>query len=108
MGLFDSFLDTASKGFSWLSENKAALDMLSGAAKGFGTYMSMRQSDKQFNKQFNLAKAQWEDQRRRGGAPSDYNSGDYASVGDGFKPGAFLDGQYAVTPTVNQYQQKQG
>lgn len=106
MSLFGTFLDTASKGFSWLGDNKVALDMISGVAQGFGKYLEMRQSDKQFNKQFDLQKKQWEDQQRRGGAPSDYNSGDYASVGDGFKPGAFLDGQYAVAPTVNQYQQK--
>lgn len=95
MGLFDSFLDTASKGFSWLSDNKAALDLVAGAAKGYGAYMS----NKQQNKQYDLLKRQFEDQLSRGGAPSDYNSGDF-TVGSGFNPGKFLDGGIAQAPGV--------
>lgn len=95
MGLFDSFLDTASKGLDWLSNNKAALDLVSGAAKGYGAYLSYKQQ----NNQYDLLKRQFEDQLSRGGAPSNYNSGDY-SVGSGFTPGKFLEGDIATTPTT--------
>lgn len=44
MGFFDSFLDTASSAFKWLDNNKAALDMISGAAKGYGAYMQYKGS----------------------------------------------------------------
>lgn len=101
MSLFDSFLDTASKGFSWLNNNKVALDLISGAAQGYGKYLDMKQSKDQFNKQYGLMKQQYEDSLRRGGAPSDYDSGDYATVGSGFNPGSFIDGKYATAPTVN-------
>ncbi len=92
MGLFDSFLDTASKGMDWLSNNKAALDLVSGAAKGYGAYMSYKQQDKQYD----LMRRELDDRLSRGGAPSGYNSGDY-SVGSGFQPGKFLDGDIAST-----------
>lgn len=106
MSLFGTFLETASKGLSWLNDNKAALDLLSGAAQGYGKYLDMRQNEKQFNKQYSLMKAQWEDQLRRGGAPSDYDSGDYASVSAGFKPGGLLDGTLAQAPTLNPQQKE--
>lgn len=102
MSLFDSFLDTASKGLSWLGENKAAMDLISGVAQGYGKYLEMKQSDKQYD----LLKRQFEDRLSRGGAPSGYDSGDYNTVGSGFNPGSFLDGKYAVAPTVNDYQKK--
>jgi len=94
MGLFDSFLDTASKGLDWLGNNKAALDLVSGAAKGYGAYLSYKQQDKQYD----LMKRELEDRLSRGGAPSSYNSGDY-TVGSGFQPGKFLDGTIASAPT---------
>lgn len=96
MGLFDSFLDTASKGFDWLSNNKAALDLVSGAAKGYGAYLSYKQQ----NKQYDLLERQFQDQLSRGGAPSDYNSGNY-TVGSGFQAGKFLDGDIAKTDMSN-------
>ncbi len=92
MGLFDSFLDTASKGFDWLSNNKGALDLVAGAAKGYGAYLNYKQQ----NNQYDLLKRQFEDQLSRGGAPSDYNSGDF-TVGSGFNAGKFLDGDIAQT-----------
>ncbi len=61
MGFFDGFLDTASKAFSWLDNNKAALDLISGAAKGFGAYMQYKQA----NSQQAFLEKQYEDQQRR-------------------------------------------
>lgn len=74
MGIFDSLLDTASKAFGWLSDNKAALDMISGAAKGFGAYMSYKQqADAQ-----KFQEKQYEDYQRRmkdnTAAPSAYDN----------------------------------
>lgn len=95
MGLFDSFLDTASKGLDWVSNNKGALDLISGAAKGYGAYMSYKQQDKQYD----LMKRELDDRLSRGGAPGAYNSGDY-TVGSGFTPGKFLEGNYANAPVT--------
>lgn len=61
MGLFDSFLDTASSAFDWLNDNKAALDLISGAAKGYGAYMDYKSQQKQYD----FMKKQYEDQQRR-------------------------------------------
>lgn len=47
MSFFSGFLDTASSAFNWLSNNKTALDLISGAAKGYGTYMQYKQSSQQ-------------------------------------------------------------
>lgn len=61
MSLFDSFLDTASKAFNWLDNNKAALDLVSGAAKGYGAYMQYKQNQ---NMQ-DFQRQQYEDYQRR-------------------------------------------
>lgn len=74
MGFFDSFLDTASSAFKWLDNNKAALDLISGAAKGFGAYMQYKQQADQ-NK---FVQKQYEDEQRRWkdttAAPSAYSN----------------------------------
>lgn len=61
MGIFDSFLDTASSAFNWLDNNKAALDLVSGAAKGFGAYLTYKGNQDQFKMQQKM----YEDQQRR-------------------------------------------
>lgn len=61
MGFFDGFLDTASSAFNWLGNNKAALDMISGAAKGYGAYMQYKQQ----NKQNKMIQQQMDDANRR-------------------------------------------
>lgn len=64
MGLFDSFLDTASSAFNWLNNNKAALDLISGAAKGYGAYMQYKQANKQqkfMQQQFDEDRRRWEE-----------------------------------------------
>lgn len=61
MGLFDSFLSTASSAFNWLGNNKVALDMISGAAKGYGTYMQYKQTKDQMKMQ----QQQLDDSNRR-------------------------------------------
>lgn len=63
MGFFDGFLNTASSAFNWLSNNKAALDMISGAAKGYGAYMQYKQSNQQnkmMQQQINDANRRWD------------------------------------------------
>lgn len=61
MGLFDGLLDTASKAFGWLDNNKAALDLISGAAKGFGAYLSYKQGVDQQK----FLERKYEDEQRR-------------------------------------------
>ena len=74
MGLFDSFLDTASSAFNWLDNNKAALDLISGAAKGFGAYMTYKQGQDQMKMQQKM----YDDEQRRWkdthSAPSSYSN----------------------------------
>lgn len=74
MGLFDSFLDTASSAFNWLDNNKAALDMISGAAKGFGAYMQYKQGQdqmKQYKQMYDDEQRRWQDTHS---APSQYDN----------------------------------
>ncbi|UVD31723.1 hypothetical protein Pondi_00082 [Escherichia phage Pondi] len=61
MSFFGSFLDTASSAFNWLGNNKAALDLISGAAKGYGAYMQYKQG----NQQMKLMQKQQENEQRR-------------------------------------------
>lgn len=61
MSFFGSFLDTASSAFNWLGNNKAALDLISGAAKGYGAYMQYKQG----NRQMKMMQQQYDDQQRR-------------------------------------------
>lgn len=61
MSFFSSFLDTASSAFNWLGNNKTALDMISGAAKGYGQYMQYKQSKDQMK----MMQQQYDDQQRR-------------------------------------------
>lgn len=61
MSFFSGFLDTASSAFNWLSNNKAALDMISGAAKGYGAYMQYKQG----NQQIKMQQQMMDDQNRR-------------------------------------------
>lgn len=92
MGLFDGFLDTASSAFNWLNDNKAALDLIGGAAKGYGAYLSAKEASNTLDFQ----KKQWEEQQRRAGStPSSYNSGNYATNMATFNPGTLLNGSMA-------------
>lgn len=92
MGIFDGFLDTASKAFSWLDNNKAALDLISGAAKGVGAYLTYKQA----NDQQDFLKQQYEDQQRRldenTKAPTAY---DNAMPMSSFEAGKMLSGNMA-------------
>jgi len=92
MGFFDGFLDTASKAFDWLGNNQAALDMISGAAKGFGAYMSYKQQASQqkfLEKQYEDEQRRWKDTTA---APTPYdNSAPLSS----FSAGNLLAGSMA-------------
>lgn len=110
MGFFDSFLDTASSAFNWLGNNKTALDMISGAAKGYGTYMQykqnkdaanlqkqqMKQAQSQYEQSLAFQKQQYEDEQRRikdnTAAPSAYNN---ALPMSSFEAGSLLSGNMA-------------
>lgn len=95
MGLFDSFLDTASKAFDWLGNNKAALDLVSGAAKGYGAYLQNKQGNDALKWE---QKRYYDEQRRRdeySAAPSDYNKGDYTTGLADFNPGNLVQGSMA-------------
>lgn len=103
MGFFDSFLDTASSAFNWLGNNKTALDMISGAAKGYGTYMDyklqkqqMKQAQSQYDKSLAFQKQQYEDEQRRlkdnTAAPTAYNN---AVPMSSFEAGSLLAGNMA-------------
>lgn len=61
MSFFGSFLDTASSAFNWLGNNKAALDLISGAAKGYSAYMQYKQG----NQQIKMQQQQMDDANRR-------------------------------------------
>lgn len=92
MGFFDSFLDTASSAFNWLDNNKAALDLISGAAKGFGAYMTYKQSQDQMKQ----SQQQYDDYQRRlkdtTSAPSSYSN---AMPMSSFQESSLLSGNMA-------------
>jgi len=96
MSFFDSFLDTASKGLDWLSNNQAALDAITGAAKGYGAYLQYKQQGQQYD----LLKQQFADSQDRKVAPSAYNAGDFTTGLSTFKPGVLLNGNMANTMGV--------
>lgn len=92
MGFFDGFLDTASKAFGWLNDNKAALDLISGAAKGYGAYMQYKQNADQqkfLEKQYNEQSRRWEDSTK---APNEYDNSVPLSS---FEAGNLLSGNMA-------------
>lgn len=72
MGLFDGFLSTATKAFDWLGSNKTALSMLSGAAQGYGAYMTYKQQNeaakaqqKAYDRQYELDKRKMDTEESR-------------------------------------------